>query len=520
MRVYVYLILLLCQVKYIFAIVSRASISSDYGPWIVKFRHSKLKLDRKEFEQSAKLTHRNYHNRESSISSNIKEFRVLHSYEHALNAIVVEGLLKSDLISMNGVEQVHNNGRKYLTSISWGIDRLDQLATSASNSYSPHYFGTGVDVYIIDSGIDSNHSEFLPNGFSRNVSNIFNSFGSLALNIDGNGHGTSIAGLINLCIRILLAFLMMKHIPSTGIVGGNTNGVAKGASIFGLKAVDDNGDGYDSDIISAIDFVLANRVVGRRQVINLSLGGSCSNGNCDTDPLVMAVNNAAAAGVIVVVSAGNDFCNAAGASVGSPGSATGAITVAASNRFDALAYYSNYGQKIDIIAPGHSVVTACSSLLTSSCNAAGMWTSSGTSMAAPHVSGVVAQLLEKNYTATPQAVLSAMQCDALKGAVAVPDRDTITPNLLLQTPKNTSSFTSCVRGGSCTSQCSGRGYCGPAHLPSSQGSVAPKCFCDGNYDDATGCSLNISAAHALSCANGMAVTITMTTTSSKGRYMC
>jgi hypothetical protein len=106
---------------------------------------------------------------------------------------------------------------------------------------------------------------------------------------------------------------------------------------------------------------------------------------------------------------------------------------------------------------------------------------SGTSMACPHVSGVAAQLLQKQGTATPADVIRAMECDAVEATLSLEGKDTLSKNLLLQTPKNDGSFGSCTIGAGCTNTCSNEGACIKAHLSTADGSVEDICHCDGGY---------------------------------------
>ena len=462
--------------------VLEAQGASEYGPWIVRTAHH---LDSDTLHQRARSVHESYRLNPKVHSASVVEkgFEMKHVYEHTFHGVAVSGILKDDLLGIYGVDDVVPDGIKF-AALSWGVDRLDQTANFPSSSYSPTYHGAGNDIYILDSGIDTNHNEFSTNSYTRTVSNIFNGYGSVTADDDGYGHGTHVAG----------------------IAGGNTEGVSPAASIYGLKVLADDGSGSDTIIIAGIEYVMANLDSNRGIIINLSLGGTCANTNCSTDPLVLAVESAVSAGIVVVVAAGNEYCNSANPRVGSPASAQNAITVAASTKQGKLAIYSNYGQHIDMIAPGHSVEAACA--FAECGDEATIIKYSGTSMAAPHVAGVAAQLLEKSSSATPAQVLKAMQCDAQSGAIVVPVQDTITLNIFLQVPANDGSFGTCTLGTGCTDTCNSNGYCAPAHENIAHGSTANTCFCDSYYGGPT-CGVSENQQHDYNCQNGMAVTMSM-----------
>ena len=112
-----------------------------------------------------------------------------------VNAVVLEGLRKDELETLSEVVNIYLDLPVYPAVYSWGLDRIDQAFLPLSNSYNPAFKGCGVDIYIIDSGIDTNHIEFTPvSGSMRIVANIFNEFGALTSNTDGFGHGTHCAG--------------------------------------------------------------------------------------------------------------------------------------------------------------------------------------------------------------------------------------------------------------------------------------------------------------------------------------
>jgi len=259
------------------------------------------------------------------------------------------------------------------TSAPWGLDRIDQASLPASSSYNYTSTGSGVNVYVIDTGVRISHSTF--GGRARNG---FDFVDNDAVAQDGNGHGTHVAGTI----------------------AGSTYGVAKGATVYGVRVLDDEGSGTTADVVAGIDWVTANAV--KPAVANMSLGGGASSS------IDAAVNRSITAGVTYAVAAGNENVNAANSS---PARVAAAITVGATTSTDARASYSNYGSVLDIFAPGSSI--------TSSWNTSDTATNtiSGTSMATPHVVGVVARYLQNNKSATPAQVASALTSGATTGKV-------------------------------------------------------------------------------------------------------
>ena len=224
----------------------------------------------------------------------------------------------------------------------WGLDRIDQGALPLSRTYSYTATGTGVHAYIIDTGIWTLHPEF--GGRANNVFDAYHATGE-----DCNGHGTHVAGTI----------------------GAATYGVAKGVSLHGVRVLSCAGIGLTSDVIAGVDWVTANHV--NPAVANMSLGGGKSSA------LDQAVTSLWNSGVFLAVAAGNDNVDAC---TESPAGAPSVFTVAASEKTDAKASYSNWGGCVEAYAPG--------SAIKSTFLAGTTMTLSGTSMATPHVVGVAA----------------------------------------------------------------------------------------------------------------------------------
>lgn len=239
-------------------------------------------------------------------------------------------------------------------------------------------------AYVVDTGILADHVDF-----GGRVSGGYTAVDDGRGTTDCNGHGTHVAGTL----------------------GGAAWGVAKGVSLVPVRVLDCAGSGRLSGVVAGLDWIAGQ--AARPAVANLSLGGGAST------TLDMAVANTVARGIAVVVAAGNDGRDACSVS---PAREPTAITVGATASNDARAPYSNYGTCVDLFAPGTSIKSAWFSS-TSATN-----TISGTSMASPHVAGMVAQLLQDPPGATPAQVAEAIRAAATAGKVG--DAGSGSPNLL------------------------------------------------------------------------------------------
>lgn len=276
------------------------------------------------------------------------------------------------------------------SSPTWGLDRIDQRDLPLDSSYTYNTTASNVHAYIIDTGINTSHTEF----GGRATSGYDAVDGSLPA-ADCNGHGTHVAGT----------------------VGGSTYGVAKGVQLVAVRVLDCNGSGTNSGVIAGVNWVANNRIVPA--VANMSLGGGASQALDD------AVNGAINAGVTFAVAAGNgdQFGNPQDACNGSPSRVANALTVSATDSTDTKASWANYGTCVDIFAPGVSITSAWYSSNTATN------TISGTSMATPHVCGVAALYLADNPSASPATVASAIINSSTTNVVKSPG--TGSPNRLL-----------------------------------------------------------------------------------------
>lgn len=277
------------------------------------------------------------------------------------------------------------------TDAPWGLDRIDQTSTPLTRTYTYGPAGQGVDVYIIDSGINLSHADF--EGRIDTARAFYAD--DLGETVDDcDGHGTHVAG----------------------IAAGTRYGVAKRATIIPFRVLDCQGSGFSDDVIVALDEIAKQHADGQPAVANLSLGGAFSP----------AMNDAVAAlvadGVTVVVAAGNERDDACAYS---PAAAEQAIAVGATTADDALAAYSNTGSCVDMLAPGSSIRSA------SIGSSTGSVSMNGTSMAAPHVAGAAALILTWHPSWAPAKVRKELLTTALSGTISgLPSG---TPNRLLHT---------------------------------------------------------------------------------------
>jgi hypothetical protein len=232
----------------------------------------------------------------------------------------------------------------------WGLDRIDQ-GVGRSNTFFAQRRGAGVAVLVIDSGMRNTHAEFAGRKPSRWW--FWPSYGSYA---DATGHGTHV----------------------TGTIAGRQYGIAKDAEIVPFRVFGANDTTATSIIVSALDAIYRDAASLRPAVVNMSLGGRPSAAQ------TAAVRRVIAAGIPVVAAAGNETQNAC--NVG-PANIPEVITVAASNVQNDRAPFSNFGSCVDLFAPGVNIVSA------SNTSDTGTKIFSGTSMASPHVAGVIATYL-------------------------------------------------------------------------------------------------------------------------------
>ncbi|WP_418958229.1 S8 family peptidase [Streptomyces tritici] len=269
---------------------------------------------------------------------------------------------------------------------SWGLDRIDQPYLPLDNRFDAASDGRGVSVFVLDTGIDYDHTEYDGRTYFG-----YDAIGDGREGADCNGHGTHVAGT----------------------VGGDTFGVARSADLVSVRVLNCEGSGSWSGIIAGFDYVGRQADEGVVGVLNASLGGGRSQAVND------AADAVAAKGILPVIAAGNSSVDACEVS---PASAERVLTVGATDHRDLETDFSNFGPCLGIYAPGAQIVSARLG--------GGSEALNGTSMAAPHVAGVAALYKQANPSASAAEVQDWVVGHAVPDVLSVSKGS---PNLLLQT---------------------------------------------------------------------------------------
>lgn len=306
--------------------------------------------------------------------------KIMKLFDHKVESVMSS--IQKPVLSVGGTQ----------TGATWGLARISAHAKPANlNTY--YYNNTAspsaaVDCYIVDTGIHTAHVDF--GGRAKSVFNAITGESGEDL----NGHGTHVSGT----------------------VAGTTYGVHKTCNLFGVKVLGADGSGTNAGVIAGINAVATLLRAGKRSVANMSLGGSKSTA------LDSAVDAVVKKDVAFAVAAGNDNANACNYS---PASASLAVSTCATTNTDARASFSNYGTCTHIFAPGQSITSDWIGSNTATS------TISGTSMASPHVCGVLALHREK---VTDNAQLLRAWIQEVATPNVVTSIGTGSTNLLLYAP--------------------------------------------------------------------------------------
>jgi Tol biopolymer transport system component len=329
-----------------------------------------------------------------------RDVEVTFTYEHAVRGFAASmsektaQTLSEDPRVAYVEEDSEVEGASVQTPAPPGLDRIDQRDLPLDNKYSYFNSGSGVNVYVIDSGIRTTHTEF-----GGRASVAYDGVGDGQNGQDCFGHGTHVAG----------------------IVGGSTFGVAKNVQLKAVRVLNCSNTGPVSQVVAGIDWVAGNHTTPSAALLSISTAGSTTLDN--------AVIALVASGVTSVVAAGNNNLNA---SIRSPARVPEAITVGAVDQFDTRATVSNFGAALDLFAPGVNIESADWASDTATLQR------TGTSMAAAFTAGVVARYLSGNPGDTPADVALALTSSVTAGHVINPGAGS--PNRLLYQPQSKLAF--------------------------------------------------------------------------------
>ena len=302
----------------------------------------------------------------------------------------------------------------------WGLARISHRDSLSFGTFNKYYYtvdgGEGVDVYVIDTGTNIEHVDFegraewgatIPEGDADE---------------DGNGHGTHCSGTI----------------------AGKKYGVAKKANVKAVKVLRSNGSGSMADVVKGVEFAAESHLEkveaaksGSGKSKSKKFKGSAANmslGGGKSAILDQAVNAAVDAGIHFAVAAGNDNADSCNYS---PAAADKAVTVGASTLADTRAYFSNYGSCNDLFAPGLNILSTWIG------SKYAVNTISGTSMASPHIAGLLAYLLSLQPSKDSAYAVADITPKQLKGQLI----SIATEGMLTDVPSDTQNILAWNGGG-------------------------------------------------------------------------
>lgn len=254
-------------------------------------------------------------------------------------------------------------GPRFREDVPWGVQRINIGGAKET--------GNGVNVGILDTGVDLRHPDL-----AKNIKGSYNAISDIASASDDNGHGTHVAGTIGALRNGL------------GVIG-----VAPRVNLYAVKVLNEKGSGKLSALIDGVSWCVEKGI----KIVNMSLSSSIEN-----QTFRDMIQGARKAGITMVCAAGNR--GPGSNSIGYPAKYVECIAVAAIDDEDKIANFSSRGREIAIVAPGVDILST--------------WPgrkyrkSTGTSMAAPHVTGAVALLLEADPSLSPSDIKSILQASA------------------------------------------------------------------------------------------------------------
>lgn len=300
-----------------------------------------------------------YHDHETYLKIYDKEYIYVNDYNlNSINRYHIDKIHKNIKVKMNGI--IKKKGSNCRSFYNWGLDRLYEKDLNINCKKINNYvFNDDIYTYVLDTGIDTKHFLLKNVEWGTNCISNDNKCGiGNGVKNDDNGHGTHVAGIIS----------------------GLGTGVLQNSKVISVKVLNKDGNGSLFDVFKGLNWVKEHiKKNNKKGIINLSLG------SIGTDLFSEIIEDLYNDNILIVSAAGNENIDSC---LTSPASAPKSITVASSNKYDNLSSFSNYGDCVDIIAPGENIM--------SSSNDNGMSIASGTSMSAPHVVGTLALIWSYN----------------------------------------------------------------------------------------------------------------------------
>ncbi len=371
-------------------------------------------------ESEAALQHSAIAGGQSYLLNSLSGFNIenVHNFRHTPQMALTADRTALDALIMNPsvLSVVEDVPVPYTLDPSWNVLRI-----GTPTVWNDGYTGAGVNVAILDTGVEKTHPFLVGAVISEACYSSNNDFGTWtttsvcpgavtestdegsaqpyagACAIGDCDHGTHVTGIV------------------AGRYNGSFSGVAKGAGIIAIQ-VFSRFDGYSScggpgshcamsfqsDQIKGLERVYDLRNTYNISSVNMSLGGGKSTGYCDSDSTKPSIDNLKSAGIATVIASGNSGYTDG---ISAPGCISSAVSVGATTDSDTVASYSNSASILSLLAPGSNINSSIPGACSGGCYAS--W--SGTSMATPHVAGAWALLMQANPSATVNQVLSALQ---------------------------------------------------------------------------------------------------------------
>lgn len=385
--------------KYITTIVLTLSLTMSYT--LTAFASTPIQNNSKRYIIKFKTSTSNKNQVIQKYSGNFKhEFKHFNVASAEMTAQSIENLKKDSSVDYVEEDNLVKASATSSTSLTnWGVNDIN-----ATNSWQSGLTGNGIKIAVVDTGAGPHSDLNIAGG-----ANVIAGSGTTSYS-DDNGHGTHVAGII----------------VGQGANGG-VKGVAPDSSLYAVKALDSNGSGYTSDIISGIDWAIENNM----DIVSLSLGS-----NQSSISLQNAVDSAYSKGLLIVAAAGNDGTSSGtGTSIEYPANYSSVIAVGAVDSTNTRAYFSSTGSKLEVSAPGVNILSTYLN--------GGYQQMSGTSMATPFVAGDLA-LLKQKYPSYSNIQLRQLLDSTVKD-LGVTGRDSLYGYGLIVAPSNSSQTTTPVQ---------------------------------------------------------------------------